>query len=1109
MKITYYPRYFIRRLFVKGKHSFYSAGYKCMYPEYSRHGMTPWQHYVLEGKRKGFDNGNHPSEAVFFCEGYETEYPDIIACAEDAWHHYAEIGFAEGRDNGLHPKADTFFPEGYLWMYHDIADAGIDPWHHYSLIGKKEGRDNGLNPTENTFFPEGYLLIYPDVAESGMDPWHHYVLLGFKEGRDNGLHPSGDLFFPDGYLFMYPCAAESGMDPWHHYALVGKKRGYDSGLHPKEDMFFPEGYLKMYPDVAAYEAGPWHHYVLAGKKEGRDNGLHPKFETFFPDGYLLRYPAVAKAGMNPWRHYVLTGEKEGYGNGLYRPSDEAPEERVTAYWENHRKNKKVVYTCISGEYDHLMVHGYISDDCDYICFTDNPALLRQKVYGVWQVRPLAFTGLDNTKNARWHKMHPHELFPEYEESFWVDSNINILTDYIFSLAEKSGKNFLVPRHFRNDCIYNELDFIVACRKDSAENMQVLQDLYTRENMPHRLGAPETNLLYRRHHSPDVIKIMDMWWDMILKYSSRDQASFMYVIWKNGVDPDSIFIPNLRMDARDFAFSDHREYTNSYSLLNIQKYKKTVDDHDVILFDVSGTLLVMPYLRASDLFMHLEETEHMTGFARARTDAEEAVRGAAGQDGVTLDLIYSRMADEYKPMEKLEKDFVLRVSQPHPVIKELYDYALKRGKRVIAVQDSYYPEEFLKELLDKAGYHDPDSIIVSGVKNEGSGDRLTYAALLDMADCSPSSILHIGNGPSACAEESSGIDSLLIEKISDHLFKINSRAKAFFAECRGSLDASIYLGIMAIHSACTQEYLSREEYFENLGYEYGGVAAYQFVKFVYESCLRDNIKDIVMASKDGYTLQRVFDLFNKEKLNSHYVFVPAQAPHSSAQDQEDGTAAAETHAESGRVLSKSTKTGAGESTSCATTEIPYAQTYSIHSLSGLKAFEYADYLAQFKYGSPRLAFVALSDDRRTSEKLLAGIWPQKEITGFYWRKSDNPGEKPGEKVLDSKGESRGMLEPWDFMEVLFSSPEFRVKDIVNGKLVYWEAGSAGEQYLAENYQYISDGIVKFTEDVKRIFGEAEPDFSRLLTAYLVKTLRQNLTVSDRKYLKNLGSIAETD
>ena len=267
MKITLYPKYLIRRLSAGSKHDFYKAGYKILYPEYCRHGMTPWQHYVMDGKRKGYDNGCHPSDAVFFSEGYEIEYPDVKQADYDPWHHYAENGQKEGRDNGLHPDDDIFFPEGYLAMYPDVAGSGIDPWHHYAIHGKKEERDNGLHPKADRFFAEGYLAMYPDAAGTGMDPWHHYVLRGKAEGRDNGLHPDAGLFFAEGYLAMYHDVAGTGMDPWHHYILYGKKEGRDNGLHPDSRMFSEQKYLEQHPDLAERGADLWRLYAAGVARE--------------------------------------------------------------------------------------------------------------------------------------------------------------------------------------------------------------------------------------------------------------------------------------------------------------------------------------------------------------------------------------------------------------------------------------------------------------------------------------------------------------------------------------------------------------------------------------------------------------------------------------------------------------------------------------------------------------------------------------------------------------------------------------------------------------------------------------------------------------------------
>ena len=275
MEIAFYPRFFIRSLFAHGRSGFFSAGYRLLYPECGRHGMTPWQHYVLEGRRKGFDNGNNPPATVFFREGYELEYPDVKAAGLDPWRHFAEKGCREGRDNGLHPDGKSFFAEGYFLMYPDAAGSGLDPWHHYVLRGRLDGRDNGLHPEEKEFCAEGYLEMYPDAAGSGLDPWYHYVLRGRQEGRDSGHHPDGSVFFPEGYRRNYPCSASEpyGSDPWMNYLKVGKKAGRNNGLCPAGP-FFSEGYLESHPGSGVADA--WKDYVLNSLKNPHwDAGLYP------------------------------------------------------------------------------------------------------------------------------------------------------------------------------------------------------------------------------------------------------------------------------------------------------------------------------------------------------------------------------------------------------------------------------------------------------------------------------------------------------------------------------------------------------------------------------------------------------------------------------------------------------------------------------------------------------------------------------------------------------------------------------------------------------------------------------------------------------------------
>ncbi len=116
-------------------------------------------------------------------------------------------------------------------------------------------------------------------------------------------------------------------------------------------------------------------------------------------------------------------------------------QKITEYLEyrKNRKAKSVIYTCITNDYDdihELETYAYINYDWDYICFTDNENDIKAERVGIWQIRPLQYNKSDVSRNNRWHKMHPHILFPEYKDSIYIDANINILSDFLFNEIAK-------------------------------------------------------------------------------------------------------------------------------------------------------------------------------------------------------------------------------------------------------------------------------------------------------------------------------------------------------------------------------------------------------------------------------------------------------------------------------------------------------------------------------------------------------------------------------------------------------------------------------------------------------------------------------------------------
>jgi glycosyltransferase involved in cell wall biosynthesis len=201
-------------------------------------------------------------------------------------------------------------------------------------------------------------------------------------------------------------------------------------------------------------------------------------------------------------------------------------------------NKKsgVIYTCITGGYDDLKNHTYIDQDWDYICFSDDLSIGNEN-NSSWQIRPLFFDKLDNVRNQRWHKLHPHILFPEYEKSIWIDGNLDVLNEGLFDDVQKIVENrqlMSIPPHPKRTCIYDEFEACIVMGKDDPSVMREQIDLIRKDAFPENLGLFETSIVFRIHNDKRIIKAMDDWWWWVKKHSRRDQLSLTYVLWKNNL-----------------------------------------------------------------------------------------------------------------------------------------------------------------------------------------------------------------------------------------------------------------------------------------------------------------------------------------------------------------------------------------------------------------------------------------------------------------------------------------------------------------------------------------------------------------------------------------------
>ena len=198
------------------------------------------------------------------------------------------------------------------------------------------------------------------------------------------------------------------------------------------------------------------------------------------------------------------------------------------------KPKIAVYTCITGNYDKIILEPFIKvDNIDFYLFTDN---LEQKSE-YWNIEPIPKKineEYNNVLKNRYLKMHPHELFENYDYSIYIDGNVQVmsdLTELVFSINKKVG--IAMHKHQFRDCINDEIEVCKIKKKGNYNEMKKQVEKYMKDGFPTKFGMLEATIIVTDLKSKVAKKILNDWWiEFISTDSLRDQISLQYIVWKN-------------------------------------------------------------------------------------------------------------------------------------------------------------------------------------------------------------------------------------------------------------------------------------------------------------------------------------------------------------------------------------------------------------------------------------------------------------------------------------------------------------------------------------------------------------------------------------------------
>ena len=295
--------------------------------------------------------------------------------------------------------------------------------------------------------------------------------------------------------------------------------------------------------------------------------------------------------------------------------------------------------------------------------------------------------------------------------------------------------------------------------------------------------------------------------------------------------------------------------------------KHIADKKVVSFDVFDTLVNRPFIRPTQLFNYMQIMFGIDGFADKRIKAERDARKMLHKE-VKLDEIYSFMDDDLRQYVKSETELEIKLCHSNQMIAQIYKHAKKHNKRVIAISDMYHGKETIEAILKKNGYQ-MDEIYVSCEYNMTKGQGDLYSEVMRKEDIGPEDIVHFGDNYLSDYSQARLMDIQAYQTPKSLDYFLNNKDNSGFLSYLkkyDNLSSSIHLSLIS-------EYLNtdKHDYFEKLGYVFGGSLALGYLNFVCEDATKKGIDQLLFVSRDGYSLIEVYNRYLKDRYGIDYAY----------------------------------------------------------------------------------------------------------------------------------------------------------------------------------------------------------------------------------------------
>lgn len=182
----------------------------------------------------------------------------------------------------------------------------------------------------------------------------------------------------------------------------------------------------------------------------------------------------------------------------------------------------------------------------------------------------------------------------------------------------------------------------------------------------------------------------------------------------------IFDPQTGQFSVDQSYKCFQQYF-TYNAKNLAELLNR--EYDVISFDIFDTLITRVVYKPDDIF-HLMERKirnlynKRVDYLAIRKEAEQIAWKEVG-DYCNIHHIYEKLPlvsnftkEESDRLKEMEIDLEYELCIPREDVRDLFDYILSAGKKIILISDMYLPGNIIEKMLKKCGYDGYEELWVS-------------------------------------------------------------------------------------------------------------------------------------------------------------------------------------------------------------------------------------------------------------------------------------------------------------------------------------------------------------------------------------------------------------